>query len=127
MALNKADLVLDRSYLDVLRATYPAAVPISAKRGVGLEELARAVARAIARDFVEVEVEAPVSNGKLLAYLKAHAIELGRAYVDGRLIMQCRLPRHSIGQVTRLRGMCRTLSEDTLADHREPLVAGHRS
>ena len=108
MALNKADRVRDRSYLDVLRAGYPNSVPISAKNGTGLDDLERAVTETLAREFVDGEVEASAGNGKLLAYLNSHAIEQSRMYDDGRLVLQCRLPRHCLGQVARLQGTWRT-------------------
>ncbi len=109
MALNKADQVSDRSYLDVLRAHYPISISMSAKTGAGVSDLERLVSQTIAREFVDAEVEASAGNGKLLAYLKSHALELSRLYDNGRMVMQCRLPRQCLGQVTRLQGICRTI------------------
>jgi GTP-binding protein HflX len=113
MALNKADRVRDRSYLDVLRARYSNSVPVSAKNGSGLDDLERAVTETLAGEFVDVEVQASAGNGKLLAYLKSHAIEQSRMYDDGRLFMHCRLPRHCLGQVVRLHGNWRTAGNGT--------------
>jgi GTP-binding protein HflX len=107
MALNKVDKVHDRSYIDVIRAVYPDAVSISAKSGAGLDELERRVAATLAHTFLDAEVEVPASNGKLLAYLKAHAIEQSRIYENGTIIIQCRLPRQCVGQVFRLHGTFR--------------------
>jgi GTP-binding protein HflX len=108
MALNKADRIRDRSYLDVLRSKYPNSVPVSAKNGAGLNDLERAVTDTLAGQFVDVEVQASAGNGKLLAYLKTHAIEQSRIYDDGQLVMHCRMPRHCLGQVVRLQGRWRT-------------------
>ena len=108
LVLNKTDAVHDRSYLDVLRATHPDAVAMSARTGIGLDCLEIAVASTLSREFVDAEVETSATNGKLLAYLEAHAIQHSRVYEDSRVVVQCRLPRHSIGQVLRLRGTCRT-------------------
>jgi GTP-binding protein HflX len=113
MALNKADRVRDRSYLDVLRARYPNSVAVSAKTGSGLDDLERAVTDTLAGEFVDVEVQASAGNGRLLAYLKSHAIEQSRMYDDGRLVMHCRLPRHCLGQIVRLHGDWRTAGNGT--------------
>jgi GTP-binding protein HflX len=113
MALNKADRVRDRSYLDVLRAWYPNSVAVSAKTGSGLDDLERAVTDTLAGEFVDVEVQASAGNGRLLAYLKSHAIEQSRMYDDGRLVMHCRLPRHCLGQIVRLHGDWRTAGNGT--------------
>jgi GTPase len=107
MVLNKTDKVPDRSYLDVLRATYPLAVPVSAKTRSGLDDLERRVTDVLGREFVDVEIEMSAGNGKLLAYLQVHAIEQGRIYDDGRVLIQCRLPRRQLGQVVGLQGQFR--------------------
>jgi len=107
IVLNKIDQIADRSLLDVLRAAHPEAVSISAKGRIGLVELQRAVADALAHEFIDTEVEVAAGNGKLLAYLKAHGIEHSRQYENGVVIMRCRLPRQCIGQVLRLHGVFR--------------------
>jgi GTP-binding protein HflX len=113
MALNKADRVRDRSYLDVLRARYANTVSVSAKNRAGLDDLERLVTETLAREFVDVEVKASAGNGKLLAYLKSHAIEQSRMYDDGRLVMLCRMPHRCLGQVVRLKGNWRTAGNGT--------------
>jgi GTP-binding protein HflX len=107
MVLNKTDKVPDRSYLDVLRATYPNAVPVSAKTRAGLDELERRVTDVLGREFVDVEIEASAGNGKLLAYLQMHAIEQSRMYDSSRVVVQCRLLRRHLGQVIGLQGQYR--------------------
>jgi GTP-binding protein HflX len=109
MALNKADKVPHRSYLDALRAMNHQAVPTSAKTRSGLNELERLVTDVLSREFIDVEVEASAGNGKLLAFLQSHAIEQSRIYEDGRVLLHCRLPRQSLGQVVGLQGRYRTL------------------
>jgi GTP-binding protein HflX len=107
LVLNKTDAVRDQSYLAVLRALDPNSVSISARANMGLEHLQRAVAEALAREYVHATVETSAGNGKLLAYLDAHAIPLSRVYDDGRVMWECRLPRQCIGHVSRLRGTVR--------------------
>jgi GTP-binding protein HflX len=104
IVLNKMDAVTDRSYVDVLRAGYPGAVSVSARSGAGLDALQRAVCDTLSQEFLVAEVETAASNGKLLAYLNAHAIQHSRVYDNGRVVVHCRLPRQCVGQVLRLRG-----------------------
>jgi GTP-binding protein HflX len=109
MALNKSDKVPHRSYLDVLRAGFPNAVPISARTGMGLDELERTVTDVLSREFVDVEVEASAGNGKLLAFLQSHAIEQSRIYENGKVLLQCRIHRQSLAQITGLQGQIRPI------------------
>jgi GTP-binding protein HflX len=96
LVLNKVDRLTDRSYLDVLQKHHPRAIAVSARSGAGLEELREAVMAALSADFVEVEVEVPAANGRVLAYLSAHAEVYHQHFHDGRLHLRCSLPRHLV-------------------------------
>ncbi|HXG09445.1 MAG TPA: GTPase HflX [Gemmataceae bacterium] len=99
LVLNKADRVTDRSYLDVLLKHHPQAVAISAATGQGLEMLQDAVVMALSADFAEAEVETSAGNGKVLAYLGAHA-EIYRQQYDGsRVRIRCALPRRLLHHI----------------------------
>lgn len=97
LVLNKADMVPDRSYLDVLRAHHAESITISAVNGDGLDRLEQAVREAMAEQAMEAEVETETANGRVLAYLAQHAQILDRSYEDGRVFVQCRLPRRCLG------------------------------
>jgi GTP-binding protein HflX len=112
MALNKADKVPHRSYLDMLRALYPNAVSVSAKTRFGLGELEQTVIDVLGREFVDVEIEASAGNGRLLAFLQLHAIEQSRIYDNSRVLVHCRLPRRNLGHVIGLQGRFRPLWPD---------------
>jgi GTP-binding protein HflX len=92
LVLNKVDALADRSQLDALLDRYPGAVPISVHSGQGLAELAEAVGAALSRDFLDLDVEADVGNGRLLAYLAAHGEVLSRQFTERRMTVHCRLP-----------------------------------
>ena len=52
---------------------------------------------ALSREFIEVFVEAPISDGKTAATLARDGEVLAREYgVDGRATIHCRLPRHAL-------------------------------
>src|SRR5262249_9092368 len=82
LALKKVDRMADRSYLHVLMKHHPQAVAISAATGQGLEELRAAVIEALSADFADAEVETGAGNGKVIAYLGAHAEICQQEYRD---------------------------------------------
>ena len=57
LVINKIDALPDRVRLDGLLNRYPDAIPISARSGEGLTQLAAAVSDALSRSFVDVDVE----------------------------------------------------------------------
>lgn len=99
LVLNKIDALPSRDRLDALRLIYPAAVPISARNQLGLNELAHVVSDALSLHFVDVDVETAVDNGRLLAFLAAHGEVLSRNYHNDRVTVHCKLPRQNVGQI----------------------------
>ena len=93
LVLNKTDAVRDRSLLDVLWASHDPAVSVSAIEKTGLDQLSRLVAERLGDGYVEATLETSVGNGRLLAYLAAHAEVLNQDYVDSRVTLLCRIPR----------------------------------
>jgi GTP-binding protein HflX len=99
LVLNKTDRLEDRGRLDQLLARYPGAVPISARSGVGLPNLARAVSDALSRGFHDVDVETDVGNGRIMAYLAAHGEVLSRQFHDDRVVIHCRIAPEHLGPI----------------------------
>lgn len=99
LVLNKIDNLADRSYLDVLMKHHPRAVAISAGARQGLDELADAVVEALSSDFADAEIETDAANGKLLAYLGAHAKIYRQQFKDNRVLIRCHLPRYLLHHV----------------------------
>jgi len=99
LVLNKSDQVPDRSYLDVLRKHHPRAVAVSALTGQGLDDLREGVMEALSADFAEAEIETDAGNGRVLAYLGAHAEIYRQQYVDNRVKIRCFLPRHLLHHI----------------------------
>jgi GTP-binding protein HflX len=99
LVLNQIDRVHEPGTLDMLKQRYPLAIPISAKKGQGLSQLAAAVSEALTQHFVDVDVETDVSNGRLLASLAKNTEILSRTYTDGRVSVHCRVPRKFLGQL----------------------------
>jgi hypothetical protein len=64
-----------------------------------LQRLAAAVSDALSQDFLDVDIETGVSNGRLLAYLAKNGEILSRTYADDRVSIHCRMPRKFVGQI----------------------------
>jgi GTPase len=99
LVLNKTDCLEDRGRLDQLLARHPGAVPISARKGFGLPQLARAVSDALSRGFHDVDIETDVGNGRLMAYLAAHGEVLSRQFHDDRVLIHCRIAPEHLGPI----------------------------
>ena len=99
LVLNKVDALVDRVQLDGLLERYPNAIPISARRKQGLALLAGKVSEALSRGFLDVDVDTEASNGRLLAFLAAHAEVLSQQYHDSCVTVHCRIPQQHLGSI----------------------------
>jgi len=93
LVLNKIDRISDRSLLDILMKHHPKAVAVSGATGEGLDSQRDAVIEALASDFVDAEVTTSAANGKVLAYLNAHAEIFRQEFRGDQIVLRCRLPR----------------------------------
>jgi GTP-binding protein HflX len=99
LVMNKADRLADRSYLDVLMRHHPRAVVVSAATGDGIDSLCDAVIEALSSDFTEAEIVTGAGNGKVLAYLSAHAEIYRQAYEGDDVVIRCHLPKHLLHHI----------------------------
>src|SRR5581483_8634742 len=99
LVLNKVDRLPDRSYLDVLMTHHPRAVAVSAATRQGLDSLCDAVIESLSSDFADAEIETAAGNGRLLAYLGAHAEIYRQQFHDDRVTVRCYLPRHLLHHI----------------------------
>lgn len=99
LVLNKVDAVEHRARIDGIRERYPNAIPISARTGEGIAELAEAASMALSRSFVELDVESSIDNGRLLAYLAHHGEILHKEFGEDRMFIRCKIPRAALGKL----------------------------
>ncbi len=92
LALNKIDGIKDPATRTILAKKYPHASFISAVRGDGLDELARAVVSRSGGDRVALELRADCRNGKLMQYIERHAEVRSRDYSDSTAIIRAVMP-----------------------------------
>jgi GTP-binding protein HflX len=99
LVLNKADKVADPSHLHVLMRHHPKAVAVSAATGQGLADLRDAVIEALSADFADAEVTTAAANGRVLAYLAAHAEVYDQRYAEDRVVLRCYIPKHLLHHI----------------------------
>ncbi len=98
LVLNKIDAASHGDVEGIL-ARYPNALPISARRGSGLRQLAGKVSEALSHNFRDVDIETGVENGRLQAYLAAHGEVLSKRYHDSRVVIHCRIAQNHLGRI----------------------------
>ncbi len=81
------------SLLHVLEKDHPRAVAISAGKKQGLDKLQDAVIEVLSADFVNAQIDAAAGNGRILAYLSAHADVYHQEFHDDRVTVRCYVPR----------------------------------
>jgi GTP-binding protein HflX len=113
LVLNKVDRVADPSLVQVLQQQHPRAVAVSAVRRQGLDALREAVIEMLGADFAHAAVETDAGNGKVLAYLAAHAEIYRQEYRDGQVHVYCYLPRHLLHHIQGPAVQVRFLDEKT--------------
>jgi GTP-binding protein HflX len=96
LVLNKVD-VTDRGQMAALRGRYPHAIPVSAHTGVGIDKLSFAVSQALSHNFLDIDVETGIENGRLMALLSSHGEVLSKRYTDTKVIVHCRIPERAMG------------------------------
>jgi GTP-binding protein HflX len=116
LVLNKVDRLTDRSYLDVLQKNHRRSVAVSAATGQGLDALRDAVIEMLSAEFANVEIEVPAGNGRVLAYLAAHAEIYRQEYNDDHVVLRCYLPRHLVHHIQEPDVRCRVVG-DGLAEN----------
>jgi len=101
LVLNKIDRVADRTQLLVLAAQHPRSVAVSGLTGEGLTLLEDAVMDALAADFIEAEIVTDSGNGRVLAFLNAHAEIYRQEFRDetNQVAIRCHLPKHLLHHI----------------------------
>ncbi len=100
LVLNKIDAAPSPRMLNSILKRYPNAVPISAITQDGFEKLAITVSDALSRSFRNVDIEMPINNGRLLAYLAAKGEVLSTHYSEETISVHCRIPQKYLGRIT---------------------------
>jgi GTP-binding protein HflX len=99
LVINKIDALPSHGRLETILRRYPNGIPVSARTGEHLPNLASSVSDGLSRTFREIDVQTSVDNGRLMAYLAAHGEILSRSYNQSRVTIHCRLPQKYVGRI----------------------------
>jgi GTP-binding protein HflX len=98
LVLNKIDQA-EPSILEQLKSWYPNAIQVSAKERIGLREFHELVSDALSRSFVNVDIEFPISDGKLMAYLADKGEIVSTQYGAEKVLIHCRISQEDLGRI----------------------------
>ena len=96
IVFNKVDIIKKVSELEMLQTLFPDAVCISAKTGMGLEQLSEAVSAKYKGAELLLRVSSSQSNGKVQSFLRAYGQVLKEQYCDSNVQIDARLGRNQL-------------------------------
>jgi GTP-binding protein HflX len=99
LVLNKVDRLAGADDLLVWLNRHPDAVPISARDGTGLTDLADRVRGHLLGPVRDVEIAVDTRDGRTIDFLEKRTEVAGRAYEDGRVRLHARVGRRLIEQL----------------------------
>jgi len=96
VVLNKLDAVRTRGHHEMLQTIYPEAISISAKTGLGLEDLRRAVQEHYMGRRVRIRVTASQADGRVQGFLRAQAEIQSQCYADHKVVTEARIGENQL-------------------------------
>lgn len=99
---NKVDAITDVGPLETLQTLRPEAVAISAKTGLGLEELRRKIIQHYKGREIVVRVTSRLSEGKVQSFLRAHGEVVNEQYSDSTVVLDVRMGQRQLPDLERL-------------------------
>ncbi len=102
LALNKVDIVRKVSDLEMVQTLFSDAVCISAKTGLGLEQLSEAVLARYKGAVVLLRVRSSQSDGRVQSFLRAYGQIVEEQYLDGSVLIDATLGRNQLPGLKRL-------------------------
>jgi len=100
--LNKVDAIKEVGPLETLQTLHPEAIALSAKTGLGLDELRRRVLQHYKGGEIVVRVSSSLSDGKVQSFLRAHGEILGEHYTDSIVVLDVRMGQRQLPDLERL-------------------------
>jgi len=88
---------------DMMKTLYPESLPISAKKGIGIEELVNTVIDRMTGEMVRLRVVSPMADGRIRNFLQAHGEILTEDYGDTTVTIEAQLGRRQLPGLERLK------------------------
>lgn len=98
LVLNKFDLIKDPIEQRILEEKFPDAVFISALKGEGLEKLDRRVDTIVRKQQVIMDVDIPITDGKLISQVASSGKILEKSVRNGYIKLKVRIPIRDVGR-----------------------------
>lgn len=99
LVLNKIDAIESPAVLNRVLDRYPNAIPVSARSNKGLGMLTEVVGETLGKEFLDLEIDVAVTDGKLLSYLSAKGEVLSQEFGDEMTTVHVRMPAGAMGPV----------------------------
>ena len=99
IVVNKADIA-DPAFLRRLSTAEPDALAVSARTGLGLDELRQRIAALLPRPDIEVALLVPYDRGDLVARLHTHGDVLSVEHTSAGTRIEARVPAWMVDEVT---------------------------
>jgi GTP-binding protein HflX len=103
LVFNKVDRFRDPVEREILARRFPESLSISARTGEGFDELSARISAILTRRLRDLEVEIPLTEGRLLAELTTWSVLVEREYVDGHVRMRLRVPDRALYKLEKFR------------------------
>ncbi len=100
LLLNKTDTPEGAATAPFWRALVAGSIPISARTGEGLDQVAEAVYRHVLGQQVRVDLDADVTDGRVLAFIESHTRVEARQFVDGRANIVAVMGKQTLAQLS---------------------------
>ncbi len=101
LLLNKIDTDEGEAAFPFWRTLHAGSIPVSARNGMGLGQLAEAVYQAVRGQQVDVTLEADVGNGRLISFIESHSRVHERTFTDGRIQLRAVMGKRTLADLSR--------------------------
>jgi GTP-binding protein HflX len=106
LVLNKVDLLDDPRDLLVWLNHHPEAIPVSARTGRGLDELAERARSFLVGELRDVIIDVPLAQSRAVDFIETRAAVSDRRYSDGFVHLTARIGRRQVEQLLTLGADC---------------------
>jgi GTP-binding protein HflX len=103
LVLNKVDVVKQTGMFEMMQTLFPDGLCISAKKGLGLEELKERVLMKYRGGEILLRVVSRQSDGKVQHFMRACGSVIKETYIDGSVEIEARLGSNQLADLKRLR------------------------
>jgi len=108
---NKVDVLDNIGRLEMLQTLYPDAVTVSARTGIGLEQLTEIVLEKFTGRQILIQVKSSTADGKIHSFLRANAVILEQQYYDGYVLIDAKLGQNQLTALKRLQPVQLTIKD----------------